>query len=585
MVNVFLTKIYFRKMRIGFASLSFWLICGSALGAPSFTASLDRTTIGLGETVNLSLTITDASVDAQPVLPTIPGLRVVQNTQSSQLRFDNGRRSSSVTYIYELASGAVGDFTIPALRLNLGGTSLASQPLKLKVVKGQPVASPEEKLPAFVKLILPKTNLFVGEPMAVEIQLYCQNASDLNLPQPAGDGFTVGSIPQPSQSRTRVGGEIYNLVVFKTAVTPTRAGNLTLGPVTLSLKLLMGPTDFFGQFTQARQVTLASEPQTVQVLPLPMEKKPANFNGAIGRFSMDFSASPTNVAVGDPITLKVKISGRGSLDLLSLPQQSDWREFKTYPPTSKLDSADPLGLEGTKTFEQVVVPQNSEVKTLPAFAFSFFDPERKSYQTLTSPSLALVVRPTAATPQPTVLSDISETEKPPPAVRDLVHIKAQPGELRPPAPPLLQQPWFLAMQAFAPLAWIGAVVYRKRKENFANNPRLRRRLQTERSVARGLSELPKKAEANEPEIFFASIFRLLQEQIGERLDLPASSITEAVVEEELKPAGADAATIELVHELFQTCNQARYASQRTSEEMASFIQKVQRAMAGLKKIK
>jgi len=39
------------------------------------------------------------------------------------------------------------------------------------------------------------------------------------------------------------------------------------------------------------------------------------------------------------------------------------------------------------------------------------------------------------------------------------------------------------------------------------------------------------------EAFFATLFRLLQEQLGERLELPASSITEAVIEEHLRPRG------------------------------------------------
>ncbi|MEO6034040.1 MAG: hypothetical protein ABIQ35_02170, partial [Verrucomicrobiota bacterium] len=119
---------------------------------------------------------------------------------------------------------------------------------------------------------------------------------------------------------------------------------------------------------------------------------------------------------------------------------------------------------------------------------------------------------------------------------------------------------------------------------FENNPRLRRQRSVSQIIARELAALPQKAQAQDAELFFAGIFRVLQEQIGERLELPASSITEAVVEEHLGPRGVDEATVDLVRELFQACNQARYARQRTSEELASFIPKIESAITGLRKI-
>ena len=45
---------------------------------------------------------------------------------------------------------------------------------------------------------------------------------------------------------------------------------------------------------------------------------------------------------------------------------------------------------------------------------------------------------------------------------------------------------------------------------------------------------------------------LLQEQLGERLDLPASAITEAVIEEHLRPRNVPETPLAQLHELFQT---------------------------------
>jgi hypothetical protein len=574
--------VYRSASRIGLAAILFLLSCVAVFGASNFTASLDRNTISLGESANLTLTFKDASNPSAPSLPAIPNLTFRYVGQSSQVEAVNGAVSSSVAHNYEVTAAAAGNFVIPALRVQLNGKIFTSQPLQLKVVQGT-VSGDEEKLPAFLKLIVPKKELYVGETIPVEIQLYCQDARDPSMPQLPGEGFTVGQMPQPTQTRTRVGNEFYNLLIFKIPVAATRAGTLTLGPATMNLKLLMGPRDFFGQFTQARQVTLKSDPQALQVLALPKENQPANFNGAIGNFRMQFSAGPTNVAVGDPITLKIQISGRGSLDLISLPAQNDWREFKTYPATSKVESNDPLGLEGTKTFEQIVVPQNSEVKELPAFSFSFFDSTQKKYRTLTHSAIPLIVRPTAATPQPTVFASNANVNEEQPS-REIVHIKPQLGKLQAFSAPLVQQPWFLILQGAAPLAWIVSVICRKRRESLANNPQLRRQREVDQIVKRGLAELSQFAAANDSEKFFATAFRLLQERMGERLDLPASGITESVIEEKLRPMNADPTTLDLIHELFQTCNQARYTSQRTSQELSSLIPKVQTAMEELRKI-
>ena len=175
-------------------------------------------------------------------------------------------------------------------------------------------------------------------------------------------------------------------------------------------------------------------------------------------------------------------------------------------------------------------------------------------------------------------------DNPPPA-QDIVHIKPRLGTVAQIGPPLVQQPWFLALQAVPVLAWLSAVVWRRRTEMLANNPRLRRRRQVAQIIRQGLLELRQLAADNKSDDFFATLFRLLQEQLGERLDLPASAITEAVIEERLRPRGVPEATLGSLRELFQTCNLARYAPIKTSQELAAIIPKFEailRELQGLK---
>jgi hypothetical protein len=149
----------------------------------------------------------------------------------------------------------------------------------------------------------------------------------------------------------------------------------------------------------------------------------------------------------------------------------------------------------------------------------------------------------------------------------------------------VREPWFLGLLALPPAAWLALLVARRRREALANNPRLIRQRQVARRIREGLQELRAHADAQEAEPFFATMFRLLQEQLGERLDLPASSITEAVIDEKLVGRGMPQETLASLHELFQTCNQARYAPAQSGREMSALIPKLEAALSELQKIK
>jgi hypothetical protein len=287
--------------------------------------------------------------------------------------------------------------------------------------------------------------------------------------------------------------------------------------------------------------------------------------------------------VGDPITVKVQIAGTGALDSVTLPTQEGWQQFKLYPPTSEFQPGDPSGISGTKTFSLTAVPQNLEIKELPPFSFSFFDPNQKTYRTVTQPAIPLIVRPSAASLPPPVL-----TANPPGENQstntDLAAIKVRLGDVRPIRPPLAVQPWFLGAQAIPVLTWLVLLFQRRRKEHLDKNPRLRRELAVAQTVRNGLKQLRQHANANQPIEFFSTLFHLLQEQLGERLNMPASAITESVVDERLRPLRVDNNTLALLTELFHACNQARYAPTSTNEELVSLIPKTETALNELKKI-
>jgi len=266
---------------------------------------------------------------------------------------------------------------------------------------------------------------------------------------------------------------------------------------------------------------------------------------------------------------------------VTLPALGSWKNFKTYPPTTKLETADQFGFQGTKTFEQIVTPITSDVHEIPALTFSYFNPEDNQYHTLTQPAVPLTVKAAGATPLPQMA--VAKTEEKP--AQDILPIKENLGSLPPNKTPLVSQPVFLVVQSVPVLAFLGAFIWRKRADSLANNPRLRRQRAVAALIASGKADLKRFATENKSDEFFATLFRLLQEQLGERLDCPAASITENVVEENSILRGAPDNLRNALREQFQLCNQVRYAPVRGTSELNSVAAQFEKLQGELQNLK
>ena len=567
------------------AILFFSLPC--LANAASFTVSLDRNTVTLGESATLTMTFEGGAPNGLPTLPTVSNLRIVDaGGEFTKMTYIQGQVSSTRSHTFNVVPAQPGDFTIPSISAIINGQTLYSQPVKLTVLKQDaPDAAPKT---AFIKLVVPKTEVYLGEILPVEIQLFAQAGKITEAPQFKEEGFTLGKMAPATQSTTILNGQQYYVVTFKTCVTPAKVGKLNLGPATAGVTIPRPNSrrSIFGELMEWQSITLQSEPQPLEVLPLPKENAPPAFNGAVGNYSLSVTASPTNVAVGDPITVTIQIAGRGALDSITLPAQTNWQQFKLYPPTSDLQPMDndPLGITGAKIFKLTAVPMSMDVRELPPFTFSFFDPSQKSYQTLVQPATPLIVRPSAASLPPPSIANAADTHDNGPAAADIVHIKPRFGMAAQIQPALIQQPWFVALQGIPILAGLSLLITRTQKEKLAGNPRLRRRREVDQTVRQGLKDLRDSAAASQPDAFFATLFHLLQERLGERLDLPASAITEAVLDERLRPLDVPEDMFVRLRELFHACNQARYARQDTNEELTSMIPDVESALNELRKL-
>jgi hypothetical protein len=543
---------------------------GARASAATVSASVDRSNVAVGESFTLTLSVSGAQIQP-PGLPALPGFE--PGSTGTSIQIINGAVQQAFTF--ELSPTQQGDLVIPAMQLNLGGETATTQPIRIHVT-GPTAAVPG----AFVKIVLPKTNLFVGEVIDLEVQVYSQEGRINTYPQlPSEGGFTIGKWLKPTETRVVVSNATYSLVSFKAPLTAVKAGALNVGPVTQPLFVAdRRQRGFF--FQSEREIRLVAEKITAIALPLPSQNVPATFAGAVGQYSVTVTAAPTNVAVGDPITVRVTVTGRGWLDAVQVPSQPDWREFKMYTPSAKIESGDPNNVTGRKMFEIAVVPQSPGIKALPPFGFSYFDPDARAYRTVAAQPIPLTVSQSSAPNTAPPRFSATNTSESTAARTDIAHIQARLGPIAT-ATPLLAQPWFVALQFTAPAVWLGLLLRRKRAEALANNPRERRRREVQATVRTALNQLREDAAGKRSDEFFATLFRALQEQIGERLDVPASSVTEAVIDERLRPAGFSEKSCASLHELFQAANLARYAPVKSSQELAALLQTAEQVLMEL----
>ena len=82
-------------------------------------------------------------------------------------------------------------------------------------------------------------------------------------------------------------------------------------------------------------------------------------------------------------------------------------------------------------------------------------------------------------------------------------------------------------------------------------------LKAPRRARKGLAKAASYLERSEVVPFYDEIFKTLQVYLGGRFNLPKGNITSDVIEELLRPAGADENILLMLREVFSKCEMAR----------------------------
>jgi hypothetical protein len=402
-----------------------WTVAASA-NAAAITEQVEPAEIALGQSAQLTIT---ASGDTQAALapPAIPGLEFVAVGQSSQMESNNGQTTTSSSVIYRVTPQRAGIYTIPAVAQGSQPQVLRVLPASASAAAAPPASgtpAPDRISPngsAFVRLRVPKHQLYVGESVPVDIQVGMRAglvASLNGLPTLNGDSFMLDKLStQPDRTDEVIGGQPFTVLTWHGVLAAVKPGALSLRietPLTVRVQTRASlPTggfadsdlnaffnspllqNFFGGTTE-KDVTVATTPAQFNVLALPIQNRPEGFSGAVGTFEVSSELSNPTTTVGDPVTLRLQVSGAGNFDRVHSSMLGGDDRWKTYAPTSSFTATDDAGYHGRKLFEQPLIAERAGNQTLPGIAFSYFDPDTGQYQTVHTAPLSVAVSPAAA---------------------------------------------------------------------------------------------------------------------------------------------------------------------------------------------
>jgi BatD DUF11 like domain len=288
----------------------------------------------------------------------------------------------------------------------------------------------------FVKVQVDRNSCYVGEPIVATYKLYSRLSSESRVTKrPYLNGFSVYDMVDPGSdpvSVEKLNGKAYTVhIIRKTQLIPLQPGSIDLDPVEVenTVHFVKGGAraeprrtgnpirDLLDQLTDERDagpeisenVTLDTKPLTITVRPLPEENKPANYNGAVGSFSVEASLADKNVAAQDEATLHVVVKGKGNLPVINAPAV-DWPAgIEAFDPTAKEDvNKTVVPMSGTKSFDYVFTAKTPGRYTIPAVNFSWFDPSSQTYKTAGSEPLDLQVAPMAKRPRSSAHPGLTE---------------------------------------------------------------------------------------------------------------------------------------------------------------------------------
>jgi hypothetical protein len=547
----------------------------------SFVAEVDQREVAMGELVTLRVRLEALDEPTQWESPSSKDFDVVAQGSAQEISTSSAGGSAQVhrvvTLLYQLRPKQPGAMTIPALTAVVQGKKYVTQPIVVKVAaagkRPNSTNTPSAGAPGggaaqapgsgprgrwayngwekdvAVRMELTKREVYLGEQLTADAWLV--GPSEMRFgpkSMPSYDGFWREEVEIPPSLRPTSRGDQWAYLLTRSALFPTRTGELTLEPVQGTVEVLLRG-NAYSAFGEVVQVERGSEPVTVRVKPLPPDAPPGFDRGNVGSLTLSAEVAPERVAVGEPVTLRVTVSGDGNVRAIVPPRLPALSGARAYQPATTDRSEVRDGrIYGTRTVETVIVPDRAGTLVLPSLEWPYFDPRAGKYQVAITPALQVTVDPAGAAPRAAARG------------ADALDVPLRPiradGALHRIGPPPWRHPWFLALLLVPPLAFLAAAGAERLRAGGAGA----RAIGAAARQARRRLAAARRKRARDPRGAAAEVERALLGYAGARLGRPAAGLTREALASELARAGAHAPAVRALLQALELVDAARYGA-------------------------
>ncbi|MGE8188591.1 BatD family protein [Pseudomonas sp. NPDC086278] len=348
------------------------LLCAGQTLAATLVASVDRSRLNSGETVELTLESNDVTQFGKPDLTSLEPLFEVRGTrQVNQLNTLSGDTLATTRWIITLLPKENGSVTIPALQLG----DAQSQPITVQVVESETQDTTNTLAPVFIDASLDQPSVYVQAQAILTLRIYHSvslyddsSLTPLQIPD--------ARIEQLGETRTyekAINGLRHGVIEQRYAIYPQHSGVLTI-PAQIFSATLVDTQPIQDPATQPPKTGKLMRVSSVE-LPLTVKAKPATYPAdapwlPARSLSLDesWNPQPDHVQVGDSLTrsLTVKAEGLASSQLPPLPA-TDVSGLRRYPDQPVLSNqSTERGLVGSREDREALVPTRTGEIELPA---------------------------------------------------------------------------------------------------------------------------------------------------------------------------------------------------------------------------
>lgn len=346
-------------------------------------ASVTPRHIQLNERATLELKISGNTLMkhiGSPSFNFLPNFLAVPLRSKTTPRLVDNRLTVSMAWVYELIPQKVGEVALSDVRFSYQGLPYNANPGIITVGSVDRYIDTATDGIHKVEATVSNSKPYLNE--AIEYQfryLYTTVLPTRESPSyvlPTLSDFLVEELPDTASTPTRVNGRTYHVDTYVRRLYPQKTGKILIPPAALKLPIKGNPK------------TLKTKSVALNVQPLPEIGKPANFDGAIGEYSMRTSVDRRRLEVRNALTLSVTITGTGNISTVTAPKIRPLSGFRTDPPIlAQRNSAN------TRIYQYAIIPLKSGILQLPGIEFSYFNPTKETYQTSKTGPISLTVTP------------------------------------------------------------------------------------------------------------------------------------------------------------------------------------------------